>query len=533
MPSGRVGRPTPERRRTVGWMKQAVFALAAGLTMAILPGCAKQPASFDLLLARIDALGPLATPDTFAGAAALAGTSAEKLRLLKRARLQDPILAADTASLILDSGASSVVGLAALDAFLEASRFDDAFGLFQGVLPPAEFHLEFAETFVRAKHAGQASWQHGQDRSLLLLAYDATGMTEFLYEAILMALESGDVGSARFMMDEYVASGAVGVLRPAIDLLWHHGFLDLILNLGPPDSSYEALAVYADSAFLTGRMALATSVYAELIEQHPLRSWKPYAAVARLAEQTSIPEETDRLPLSPVAPARNPEAGYWYALMRDRFPEDNTAAMEYGLWLARQESTENAESYFRNPGLKQGNEAEASARLALAGMESLPLAAIELAAAYPESTVAMDSALAALFTTGSWKRFMSLNGWREVAVPRAWFWDAVSMALTADFDAAILSLEGSGPMIPGFEVSYTMAALLAASGRYKEAATYYMMAATDVASTDVRARSMVRAGDALVAAGELSAATNVYNAALSMDAFNHEAMAALRRLPDR
>ncbi|MFH2113659.1 MAG: hypothetical protein ABIJ86_04030, partial [Spirochaetota bacterium] len=299
------------------------------------------------------------------------------------------------------------------------------------------------------------------------------------------------------------------------------------------DSSYEALAVYADSAFLTGCRALATSAYLELIERYPLRSWKPYAAIARLAEQTTSPEADYRLPLSPVPPPRSPEAGYWYALMMDRFPEDDSAALEYGLWLVRTGSGGEAGPYFKASGWKPGGEAEASARLALAGTELLPLAAIEMAAAYPESSLAMDSALAALFTSGSWKRFLSLNAMREIAVPRAWFWDAVSLALVADFDSAVLSLGNSGPMIPGFEVPYTKAALEAAAGRNKDAAASYMMAAGDASSDAVKTRCMIRAGESLAAAGELSAAINAYTAALGMDDFNFEAMAALRRLADR
>jgi hypothetical protein len=520
----------------MGWMNRAGLTLAMGLTLSILPGCAKRPVSFEILLARIDTLGPQATADAFAEAASLATTSTDKLRLLKRARLLDPGLAADTAGLMLDPGASPVVGLAALDAFLVAGRFESAFGLFPDILPPDEFPHAFAETFAGARQAArvpQASWQAEQLRSWLLLAYDSTGRIEFLFEAILMALEAGDIGSARFMMDEYAANGAAGILRPANELLWHHGFLDLILNLGPLDSTYEELAVYADSAVLTGRTALAVSVYAELIERYPHRSWKPYAAIARLAEQTASLDEVDRLPLSPIPPIRNPEAGYWYARMIDRFPEDSSAALEYGLWLARLGSGAAAGSYFRNPGFEPGGEAEASARLALAGMELLPLSAIELAAAYPDSALAMDSALAALFASGSWKRFLSLNAWREVAVPRAWFWDTVSLALTADFDAAILSLEEKAAMIPGFEVSYTMAALKDAAGYHADAATYYLMSANDVASVNVKARCMVRAGDSFLAAGDATAAANAYNAALSMDDFNHEAMAALRRLPQR
>ncbi|MGD9938545.1 MAG: hypothetical protein AB7T74_01960 [Clostridia bacterium] len=513
-------------------MKRAGLALMVGLTLSLLSGCARRPVSFEILLARIDALGPQATAAAFAGAASLATTSTDKLRLLKRARVLDPGLASDTAGLMLDSGVSPVVGLAALDAFLDAGRFEAAFRLFPVILHPVEFPLAFAETFVRAKQAGPASWLTVPDRSWLILAYDATGRVEFLYEAILMALEAGDTGFARLLMDEYVSQRAAGLIRPATELLWHHGFLDHILNLGPRDSSYEELSIYADSAFLTGRTALAVSVYTELLEQYPRHSWKPYAAIARLSEQSMIVHDVSRLPLSPVAPPCNPESGYWYARMLDQFPEDPDAALEYCLWLARTGSVTAAMPCFNSPGLMPGGEAIASARLALVGMESLPLAAIELAGSYPGSALAVDSALAALFTAHSWKRFLSMNSRREVAVPRSWFWDTVSLALTADFDAAIQVLEGSSPMIPGFEVSYTMAALKAAAGRHLDAATHYQMSANDVESGDVKARCMVRAGDSLVAAGELSGAVNAYNAALSLDAFNHEAMAALRRLPE-
>jgi tetratricopeptide (TPR) repeat protein len=517
----------------MGWMNRSGLIMAVGLTLSILSGCAKRPVSFELLLARIDALGLQASADTFSGAASLAVTSADKLRLLERARLLDPGLAADTASLLLDQGSASVVGLAALDLFLEAGRFEAAFGLFPVILPPSEFPLAFAETLVRAKQAGQASLYTVPDHSWLILAYDSTGRTEFLYEAILTVLEAGDTGSARLMMDEFVAHGAADELRPSTEMLWHHGFLDLILNLGPRDSSYDELAAYADSALMTGRRALAVSVYAELLERYPRHSWQPYAAIARLSEQASSSPEVSRLPLAPVPLQGNPEAGYWYARMINQFPEDSSAALEYGLWLARKGFGTAALPYFDETGVMPEGEATASARLALVGMDSLPLAAIELAATYPDSALAMDSALAALFTTGSWKRFLSMNAWREVAVKRAWFWDTVSLALTADFDAAILSLEESSPMIPGFEVSYTMAALKAASGRHKDAAMYYQMSANEVVAVDVKARCMVRAGDSFVAAGDLTAAVNAYNAALTIDDFNHEAMAALRRLPER
>ena len=534
-------------------MNRTVLALMAGLTAAVLSGCSKQPDTFSQILARIDALGPLAPASAFTEAAALAGTSADKLRLLKRARLIDQELVADTAALLTGAGTSSAVGLAALDAFLEAGRFESASGLFKTVLPPADYPLEFAETFIRTKHAGLNPGLSVSDRPWLILAYDATGWSEFLYEAILDSLVAGDTGAARFMLNEAISKGELVGTRSVIEMLWHYGFRDLILTLGSPDSSYQALAVYGDSAFLTGHKALATSVYAELIERYPQQSWKPYAALGRIAEQTAVVDMVNPLPLATVPPPRIPESGYWYTMMLARFPEDSSASLEYGLWLARQGSRDEAAVYFNKPGSKTGKlaeggssidgaaspggtaggAAEASARLALAGIEYLPLAAIELAADYPDSALAVDSALAALFFSASWNRFRSLNAWREVAVPRAWFWDAASFALAGDFEAALDSLEHSSPMVPGFEVLYTLASYEFASGRYKDAASRYMMAAGEAETASVRARCLVRTGDSLYASGEPVEAGKAYTAALGVDNFNLEAMAALRRLPAR
>lgn len=216
-------------------------------------------------------------------------------------------------------------------------------------------------------------------------------------------------------------------------------------------------------------------------------------------------------------------------MMQARFPEDSSATLEYGLWLARQGSRDEAASYLGRTG---GTEtiAEAAARLALVGMEYLPLAALDLAARFPDSVLAVDSALAALFFSASWNRFLSLNARRKVPVPRAWFWDAAVFVLAGDYETALDSLEHSSPMVPGFEVSYTRASYELASGRYKDAASSYMMAAGEAASASAKARCLVRAGDSLLAAGEPAAAAMAYTAALGADDFNAEAMAALRRL---
>jgi tetratricopeptide (TPR) repeat protein len=511
-----------------------VLTFASGLILTVLSGCSNRPASFSLALAKIDALGLQAPASAFADAAALAGTSAEKLRLLKRTRLIDSGLAADTAARFAGSAMSPVVGLAALDAFLEAGRFEAAIELFRTILPPKDFPLEFAETFVGARSVGLSPFLSDSDRAWLVTAYDETGWTEFLYEAIFYSLRAGDTGSARFLLHESISKGALIGTQPVIEILWHYGFLDMILALGSEDSSYQALAVYGDSAFLSGHKGLATSVYAELIERYPLHSWKPYAALGRIAEQAAAAQEAGDfpMPLAPPSRPRNPESGYWYAMMRTRFPEDSSVALEYGLWLARQGSRDEAISYLRKTGGAE-TVAEAAARLALEGMDYLPLAAIDLAARYPDSALAVDSALAALFFSASWNRFLSLNAWREVGVPRAWFWDAASFALAGDFEAALHSLEHSSPMIAGFEVSYTLASYESALGRYKSAASRYMIAAGEAESASVSAKCFVRAGDSLLAAGEPVAAAMAYTAALGVDDFNPEAMAALRRLPAR
>jgi hypothetical protein len=273
-----------------------------------------------------------------------------------------------------------------------------------------------------------------------------------------------------------------------------------------------------------------------LLERYPLQSWKPYAALARLAEQSGEPVVMNTLPLDAPVRVQEPEAGYWYALMLDRFPDDDTAALEHVLWLGRQRAVQDGlpgSTVSRGATGVVGGPAEASARLGLAGMDYLPLAAMKLAAAYPDSALAVDSALAALFSSSAWNRFLALNSWREVPVPRAWFWDAATLALAGNYEAARDSLLFTGPMVPGFEVAYTLATYEFASGRFKAAASNFTMAAASAERATIKARCMVRAGDALQAAGDPVAAADAYTAALVMDDFNPEAMAALRRLPAR
>ncbi|HOX92206.1 MAG TPA: hypothetical protein PLC54_04735, partial [Spirochaetales bacterium] len=67
-----------------------------------LVGCAKQATSFQMVLARIDAHPAVYNTSLFATAARLAGSTEQRLRVLKRANQRGTQAGAEVASLILE-----------------------------------------------------------------------------------------------------------------------------------------------------------------------------------------------------------------------------------------------------------------------------------------------------------------------------------------------------------------------------------------------------------------------------------------------
>jgi tetratricopeptide (TPR) repeat protein len=333
--------------------------------------------------------------------------------------------------------------------------------------------------------------------------------------------------------------------------LWDNGFYDFIVTLGPFDSSFMTLAAWADSAYLVGMNALATQGYAELIELYPLVSWKPYAALARLAGYSLESNDFPSLPLSAVRPEATPEAALWYAAMMDRFPENVFASIEYSAWLVQRGFITEAERLLDaaqekllktridagvpsadgpSTEFSDGKEVEAAlalARIVLATKELVPILAMHAVATYPDSPLVADAALAALFQAAAWNQFQFLNSSRTVQVSRAWFWDSASLALSGDFASAIQQLKQSGGILPDFELSFTIASYEFAAGRFQAAAASFMIAASKAGSVPSKAKSLIQAGASYAAAQEWSTAVEAYTAALAVDEFNTEAKAAL------
>ena len=244
---------TRSRRRPVGAAPGARAAVAV-LAAAILAGaCSRQAPSFELLLARIDSDPASADPSPFLGAARLAGSSIDALRLMKRAASRDPVLAAVVADALAAAGISSEpFALAAFGAYMEAERPESAYALFDGPLDGTRRPLLLAESYAACLAAG---FRPSASTAALVAAADASGIPEFLVEAAVLAMAAGDGPAAATLLRDAVGRGAAGDPR----LLWDAGVFDSMGAPAPGGDDPEPLHLAADAAWMRGEQALACS----------------------------------------------------------------------------------------------------------------------------------------------------------------------------------------------------------------------------------------------------------------------------------
>lgn len=511
--------------------RRGLVAAAIGASIIASVSCRGSGRSFGALLAKIDAARGLASEATFLGAASLARGTEDRLRLLKRASALEPDRYADVAAAVLKAGSvSEPVALAALDAYILSGRYEAALSLFEGPLDPSSRSAEYAESLVLAARSG-ANPAPPYER--LVATADLTGDWRFMARAAIDAMVEGDRAVALTLLAD--AERFEGAALP-YRLLWDAGAVGALSERTADPGDPLEIAVIADAERLSGDEAAACASYAYLIARFPSWSWKPYAALARLGAGTAPSAAAPEWPHAPRMDAQAgsgpPDtAGRLYATMAERFPGSREASIERARWLYSQGRVRDASSLVS--GL-QGEEA-AIASLDFSRREKSVPDALRLAALYPDSPIAIDSALAALAGAGAWERFGELamrSDGAGLSTRRAWFWRALTYAISGDATLAADEIRRYGPAAAGFPGAFDLGILEMAARRPDRAADAFVIAAGLAREADERSEAFIRAGDALASLRRYDQAYAAYESALGADPASREARSRLERIKD-
>jgi len=511
-------RPVDAPMRLAGKVFILAFACVA------CAGCPNPRQSFYGLLARIDSSKESAPLEVYRKAASLAASTEDRLRIIKRAMRRGPDFAADVAGTVISSGAiSEPVALAALDIFLDCGRHAEALSLFDGALDARSHGAELAEAVVLSYRAG-AIPEQSADR--LVACFDATGDASFMMLAAIEAMRAGDRATARAVLHH--VSGV------PYRLLWDAGDASSLAERSPSTADPLEMAVCADAAHVAGLDAVATQLYAALIEAHPSWSWKPYAALARIAAI----ESADTSVTWPHTPSPDSYAALsspvavedrLYGLMAERFPDSDEAQIEQARRLFSQGRASQASAIL----LHTNGEAGAIARMQYGDQErSVPLA-LNLAATYSTSPAALDAALAVLAKTGTWDRFKEILDRATTAginMSRAWFWLTLVRTLDGDFDAAADAIRAGGPASSGYAGALDLGIMELAASRPAAAIEALAIAAGMAKSTDESTRLYLVLGDAYLASYQDDMAAAAYRKVLDIDPASRIARSRLERM---
>lgn len=486
-------------------------------SLLLIASCTKPALSFNGLLLKIDNNKSAVTMSVLEKAAKLSSGNAEKLRILKRARLYGPEVYGQIARLIQQNGQplSENTALSLLDAFLASSFYKEAFLLFEKSIDPKSRPGEYTELLVRAFRAG---CKFEPRPEALTACFDSSNDARFMQAAAVFAMHRADSSMARSLLLD--AERKRQTIPDFCDyrLFWDTGLFDLLLSC--PDSPGQPLFYHikGDAYLATGQQDLARLSYKQLIENYPLWSWKPYAAMARLASKSGADRELT--------------AEYYYKLMMERFPEEENAKLEYLNMLREQDKYSEAEKLL---GTLQGERAQIAALSFKPAGKKLS-AAIELASAYPDSSEAIQAALESYVMLHAWQNFADL--WKEaqkrgIVLPKAMFWELADDVLSGSTDKALedwLTNAKDFRLNNEYLFSYNEGLLLAYRKRYKEALNSFARAVNFSVQHSDKAKALVLAGDSAWLASMKEAAASAYEDALDNDPYNLDARSRLAYL---
>lgn len=503
-------------------VSRVLLLLVCSLLLCNLVSCKSKKTSFAGLLAKIDQNQNKISISVFENAAKQASGSIEQLRIMKRAKTYGPEVYARVAQIIVHNNPNLTesVALSVLDAFLTAGMYKDAIPLFYTSLDYKARAKELTELLVRAF---RSDIRLEVTTDFLIGCFEVSADYRFMEAAAVFAMYKNDIGLARSLLLDLSAQQTEYYNNCNISLLWDTGLYELISKY--PDRLEDPLftAVKADSDFLLGNMFSAFYNYKYIIEQYPQWSWKPYAAIARPAESNKLFKNNyQQYKLSE----------YYYSLMLDRFPDDVQAVLEYVNFLFFEDNLLEAQKYMQN--IK--GEAAAVLAIRLLPIQKKLSKAMELASEYPDSALALDSALETFVDLYAWNNFSDL--WKQVqtkgiAVRHALFWNLVSNILNGDIEKAIDQLPLAFVdfrLDNEYIFSYNEGLLLLFQKKYKDAYDSFIRATNFSVNPIDKARAMVLAGDSSWLAGKENLTIQAYEEARNIDPGNIDTRSRLERV---
>lgn len=539
----RALRPGPRaaRRAKAPPAAFAVGALALVAFGLVVPAaCARRPApSLNALFALMDSGSSAAGPELFATAAGLASSSADRLRLLKRAAERGPALYADVARALMDGGALSQAALlAAFDAFMRDGRFADAAEALDAAGGPKDFPLHYAELMASASAAGA---ELVVEPAAYARVADAVGDPAFFVLGALAAMRRGMPSAARELARAGLAAGASAPL----ELLWDAGLFDALADL---DAEFyrddpAALELVASAAYLAGRYEAARAAYTLAAELHPDYSWRILAALGRLAAAdttaagaTAARGDEARAgrggQAASVAKPRPPEellpragpdpAALAYDRLIAAFGALPEARLERAYFLARRGRVGEALAALDASGAERNGELAAAALGLRASLEPARARAVGLdaLAAHPNRAAVVDQALAVFASGRLWADYRSLRAASvpvAASLPRAWFWDAIDELARGDYASALGRFDGPTAAEEAYAAALGAAQALQGLGRHAQAAERYAAAAGAAPNAAAKARILVSEGESWRRARDAVRARAAFMAALSLD----------------
>lgn len=543
-PSGRPTEPGGVGARRAG------LAPASGATLSVfvcalllsLASCVPSR-SFEELLSRIDTAGGTERSGLFKEASRKAGSARDQLRLVSRARSSnEPGLYHEVVERAFEAFPNHPsLAFVAAASRLESGHPVAALELFSGPLAPTEapelYSLAWIAMARQALRTGKLPPDPGPE--VLGLVAQTLGSPEPLVVAAAFSLGRGD----SFMAERYLdVAATLGAVAPA--LAWELGRFDLVLasplpedpEPGSPETARSArateLARRADAALLSGRVELAKRYYLELITEAPSSSWKPWEALALLAEGWRPAPSTRRGELAIAAgPADAEEVRFRDAQLASRFPDVPEATLARADRLSRDGRAVEALGLLATLGNRpDALLASAAARLrggdpSRAALDAL--AAIEFA---PEDPAVLDAAISMLVRAGEpWKAVLAARRARafDRAPPGAWFASALEATAEGRLEEAIGILETAEASEPGYAPTASLALLLREAGRRREAAERWSLAVRESVDVKDRVRFLVEESRDRIATGDAAKARAALSVALDLDPGSIEAAGLL------
>ena len=510
-------------------------AFACALALA---SCAPS-LSFDDLLSRIDSAEATARAGLYEEASRKAGSARDQLRLVSKARSGlEPGLYHEVVERALAAFPNhpSLAYIAA-SSRIQADRPEAALELFAGPLVPAEAPELYALAWIvlarEALRAGELPPDPGP-ASLGLVA-EALGSPEPLVVAGAFSLGRADPFTAERHLD---AAAKLGAFAPG--LAWELGRFDLVLaspipddpEPGTPEAGRSArateLARRADAALLSGRIELAERYYLDLIAEAPSSSWKPWEALALLAEGWRPNLAARRGELAILAgPFNSGQAGFRDAQLASRFSEIPEATLARAARLSRAGRAADALVLLSAMGDRpDALLISAAARLRGGDPSRAALDALAAIESSPDDPAVLAAAVSMLARSGEpWMAVLAARRARtpEATQPGTWFAKALEATAAGRVEEAIGILEAEGALEEGSASTASLAVLLREAGRRREAAERWALAARESIDIKDKVRFLVEESRDRIATGAATGARAALSVALDLDPGSIEA----------